>query len=604
MKIFGRFNLYIIAFLPALFASPLYAQTGERGGSLPEGQKYSPSSARLNVEDFHLPPILGTVEEIYQPSEKGKPFQGTLVFYIQSDHRVPETQRKIQKIISLITDSARESFLVGLEGGSGEMHPAVLRAFPDAKIKGKVIDEYLENGELTGAEASSVLNGREAFYFGLEDSDLYEANCEALLAGYRGEQSFLEGLRQAERAVMSLKQQIWSKDLRGMDINYRKYRKGQMALQKFLKYLRKFVKKMKFQLAEYPAIETNFASQDFEKEFEEGPWRELAEKFIWEYKDKVKAKLNARTRPEFEWQFETYRREIYGRQVFASYLMRKAKELGLNVKEFENLDQELQRANRLSFSEKGVLEEEIEKLVTVMKNNLTKGEAERMLLRLEGNLDLLERLARFETGYGDVSYYFKHKEEFTSDFYLSFIRKYYPQSRFSWDLALPDRYYTLVFNRSSVFFDNLQACVRKMGVRSVILVTGRFHKEEMTGFLKKAKMAYAVIEPRQPQKIVDTATLRILEGKVSFGELVKEKDTLEAPLVMSSPKYRDGFYRAATEEMWLRWKEGRTASEGEAMLLEWQRVSEKILSTGKNKDASDLCYIRRFRETAKETIAA
>ncbi|HNV86381.1 MAG TPA: hypothetical protein PKL97_05395 [Candidatus Omnitrophota bacterium] len=592
------FDLVCLAFLltGALFAGPVDAPA--------PGAKYSKSSARLSVGTFHLPPILGTVEEVYQPDSKEKSFQGTQVFYVQSDHRVYEIQKKIQKIIALITESSTENFLAGLEGGAGEIDPAVFRAFPDYKVKEKIIEGYLESGELTGAEASAILNDREILYCGIEDLELYRENCDALLAGYRGEQSFLDGLRQADRAVTSLKQQIWSKDLRGLDISYRKYQKGQMSLQKFLKHLRKPVRKTKFLLAEYPAIETNFASQDFEKEFEEGPWRESAEKFIWEYKDKVRAKLNARNRPEFDWQFETYRREIYGRQVFASYLMRKAKELRMDVKAFESLDQELQRASRLGFSEKGALEEEIDRLVAAMKTNLTKSEADRALLQLEGNLDLLRKLARFEGGYRDVLYYFKHRKEFSPEYYLEFIKKYYPQSRFSWDLALLDEYYRRVLNRSSVFFDNLKGCIKKTGVRSVILITGRFHREEITELFKKAKIAYAVIEPRQPQKIKDSANLRILEGRVSFKEPTKGKDALEPPLAMGVPEYRDRFYSAATEAMWLRWTQGRTEPEKKEMLSEWQRSFGKILLLRKDKNNSDLGYIRRLQESLRDNNAA
>lgn len=556
---------------------------------------------------FQVPPSLGSVEETYLgESEDGQTKVSLAVYYIENDHRVREVQEKVRELVGFIMEGTGEDFIVGLEGGSGLIDPAVLRTFPDGGVKKKVIEDYMIKGELTGPECASVLDPVEAVYWGLEDPAIYEDCREALLACYREQGKLLEELKLAAESVTVLKQQIWPSTLRRLDIDYKKYREKQLSLEKFLKYLMSVVKKQKVQLSYYPALDAHLVQLNFEREFDEGYWRDLAEKFIWEFKNKVKSALDPKEMAEYDWQFQAYRQGIYKRIVFSSYLMRKTREYGLGAKGFEALEKELDRANRISLFREDDLDADLGKLVTDLKELLAKSENDQTLLAMSRNLEILGRMANFSVSGEELNSYRAQKEEFGSEHMLSFVKKHYPPGRFSWKMDAFEKFYDLAVRRDEVLFRNLVKAAGEKKLSRAILVTGKFHASGIRELLREAKIPYALILPGMPEKILDKVSRGILGGRVSFRQLVKGKDTLEAPLAMGYPGFRDDFYQAATEKMGLELlgkMKGSPYVKVEAALKQWEKAYAESEAPGK-KGAEDGKYIQRLYDVLRKKMAA
>jgi hypothetical protein len=121
-----------------------YAQT-----ALPVSE-FIPASHISFENGISIPENLGKIES-FGLSKDGKPF----LIFIQDAHAVVDAQSHIEQIIQHLQEHYGVQ-VIAVEGSQQKLDPTLLRTFPDEKVRKKVLSEYVERGELGGAELAAI----------------------------------------------------------------------------------------------------------------------------------------------------------------------------------------------------------------------------------------------------------------------------------------------------------------------------------------------------------------------------------------------------------------------------------------------------------------
>ncbi|MCP3660085.1 MAG: hypothetical protein GY830_07150 [Bacteroidetes bacterium] len=107
------------------------------------------------------------------------------VICIEDLHCNPDVQTNIAEIIKNLKGVYQNKLkFIGVEGSVGNIDTSVFSEIPKPIIKEKILNKYLEEGYLSGAEIYAVKYDKNVKIFGVESRDLYDRNSELLYQSY------------------------------------------------------------------------------------------------------------------------------------------------------------------------------------------------------------------------------------------------------------------------------------------------------------------------------------------------------------------------------------------------------------------------------------
>lgn len=119
-----------------------------------------------------FPSRLGAVVDSYQAGTDKR-----FVYIVQDLHIHPAVQKKIRHILEFLIQSfPKDVSVIGVEGAEGSIPTLTAATQPNPSLKRKVADVLMDQGELTGAEAFAIEQGRADLVWGVEDEKAYQAN--------------------------------------------------------------------------------------------------------------------------------------------------------------------------------------------------------------------------------------------------------------------------------------------------------------------------------------------------------------------------------------------------------------------------------------------
>lgn len=98
---------------------------------------------------------------------------GMTLFLIQDLHCNAEIQNNIHGIITALRKQKPGIAVVAVEGASGTIPTQELALLPNTQTKAAVIDYFVREGRLTGADSAAIWDQTDVELYGAEDSDLY-----------------------------------------------------------------------------------------------------------------------------------------------------------------------------------------------------------------------------------------------------------------------------------------------------------------------------------------------------------------------------------------------------------------------------------------------
>lgn len=522
----------------AVLSAPDVLLTGPGLSSVPEIRGLNAADIAESLRA--IPSELGSLQETFIPAEaaqKSDPSvsQNPVVIHIQDAHANVEAQERIRDILGWVRKSAAENgvpgpVVVALEGSVGSMHPEYLELFPEFPAVNEVFVEDLKlKGELTGSdlyqweqykERKNPSSKRlpELIFWGAENPESYRNNLsefrqlmfkreeiDSLLKPFESLLSIAQSrilnpqlrdfLRDSERTeVLALSILRLARQTLGIDLSDRIEQLRFPNLTRFA-YVREIEPLLDAELArmDWKALEKDFQKQgipeDVSKKFgamfyEKGEtgvsFRQIAEEV---YREPGASQIQIRDYPHLV-QWASYRilsQEISSAEFVAELELLKNAVVGkLAVKDSEKAFTRL-HADFLLFRKKLHLE------ITRDEHGAIQSQAESQNFPdLSKRLFSLISKDRELEGFGrDI----QKNAEAIQDFYDR-------AADFYQGAKLRDQ--EMLENALS-HYKNLQgqrANSAGAGPGVIVLVTGGFHSEGMTQYLKDREIPHLVVVPR------------------------------------------------------------------------------------------------------------
>jgi serine/threonine protein kinase len=195
---------------------------------------------------YNVSSKLQTSPVIFIPSNLGKitnSYIGTqdkTIICIQDLHCNPDAQRKIAGIIDILKQTYKNQVMtIGLEGTPDvEINTNLLGVIPDTKIKDKVINYFLNLGDISGAELYMIKNTKpQMSLYGVENENIYNYGFEALCRSITYRAELENSVEKIGSSLNYIKQVLYTPQMNQLEEMKTKLNKGSIDFNDYALYL-------------------------------------------------------------------------------------------------------------------------------------------------------------------------------------------------------------------------------------------------------------------------------------------------------------------------------------------------------------------------------
>jgi hypothetical protein len=277
------------------------------------GIQIAPRYETPSFLQIDIPAELATLDGLYEAPPRPDP---RLILHVQNAHANYDAQMKIKQLLDYLHKTyAFKTIFV--EGAVETLDPEALKMFPDAERNAKLADLMAREGELNGVElfvlAEDESEGvRSTAYgektgdsirrtpsavrveaYGIEKADLYRENYNALKTVFSAQTTVAKYLNGFEARLETLSSKVFSKDLRRVLAEWKKFEKGHREFMPYIhslaaeakRYLKIDLESLLAQI-EWPQITRLLMLQVMEKDLRQDQALVEKDKLITFLKDK------------------------------------------------------------------------------------------------------------------------------------------------------------------------------------------------------------------------------------------------------------------------------------------------------------------------------
>ncbi len=514
----------LVALSTALSGPGVPRAHAELSGALPSLEAVFPA-----VKNLSVPRELGEIQEAYQ----GKP--GRTVILIQDAHAVYEAQKSIESLILYFRENYR-IHLTGVEGGDGAFEPRLLQSYPDSKYLRRVLDEYLQRGELSGSVTAAVSAKQGLKLFGLEDRPLYEKAILSYLRAFQVKEENLKKISAFEKVLRQAKEKNYSPELLNLDRQDCEFWNG--SKQNLAEYL-ELLTAAKLP-AGYPHLSALWEEiQNSKKGTPAAAGAEL-EDLIRLLKAQALTREESRALNEKIQDYQTSQADL---RSLSGFLLAMASEKGISIGKFSSLREAAKNEPLLAAMQGPAFFQELETFSREVKKHLAQGSPE-VLQTLTERLRVLDRLVRLQLTSREWKAYRDSREDYSLDSLKAFLREVGESVSGSSDfLSLQDAedFYSAAEARDLAFFEKIFEAMRGENADRFLFLAGGFHSEGLTALLKSAECSYVLVMPRIQEIPAETSYERAMRADVSWKEFFK--------LENGEVNLKDAFLRGAVRRL-------------------------------------------------------
>ncbi|MFC1549187.1 serine/threonine-protein kinase, partial [Candidatus Omnitrophota bacterium] len=396
-------------------------------------------------------------------------------------------------------------------------------AITGGEIRREVAEYFLKKGEIHGAELYAINNPGKVDLWGIEDKDLYLENLRVYRDSLAYKNEVERYLKELTHILNNLKRHIFNPELLKIDMAYNAYKAGNMDFRDYLEFLMGKAREMIINVQDFENL--YLLSQAMNQEENIDFKKANNERGI--LINELKKGLSKNEVRELVAKTVDFKTKKISRKVFYGYLLRKARELGLDIGKFPALSNYIVYVSTYEAVNRSLVMEELDGLEAAIKEPLYQNKTQRQLDRLSRNLAILKNIFAITLTKIDYRYYLDNKSSFDVQNYLKFIKKQAPRYRIQ---ARPDqnigrlddyreeisKFYEYSFKRDDVFMENMHFGKTTGGMNGAVLMTGGFHTENLLDLFEKEKISYVSILPKfRIKKDYESPYFDILAGETT-----------------------------------------------------------------------------------------
>ncbi|MFA6141911.1 MAG: hypothetical protein WC738_01260 [Candidatus Omnitrophota bacterium] len=444
---------------------------------------------------------------------------GKFIVHIQDAHCNYEAQSNIVKIVEGLIKNYNLG-LVSVEGADGFIDTSWFKAFPDDEVRKEVADYFMKKGEITGPEFLSITTDLPFKLFGAETRSYYIQNLNAFTASYPLKGETEKYFNSIKTVLSRLKGYIYSEELKALDAKVQDYESKKIQFNDYIRFLQALAEHHQINLRSYDNFFRLVSVLIYEKKIDFNLTDKERSALIDEL-SKAITKDQLQQLVSLSISFKSGR--ISSAEYYA-YLKNLAASNSIDLsKKYPNLYNYIIYNAVYSKIENEKLFQDLKNIEIAVKEKLFTNDDQRTLEKLSRHIDILLGLINIKLMNGDFDYYQANKAEFTSEYFIDFIKKKTTQYGFAYEITPPteavaksipqlEDFYSIAIKRDKALVDNTLNAMKKEKQNIAVLVTGGFHSEGIAKLLEKEGVSYMVVCP-SITKDVPTPYIEILTNQ-------------------------------------------------------------------------------------------
>lgn len=474
----------------------LFAKRGSKNTAITETQEEP-----VEIKDLAM---IRFPKEIASVKEQFVGGSDKFVVHIQDAHCNYEAQMNIADVTRRMVEDYSVK-LIGVEGSVGVIDTSPFANFPDKTIIKETADYFVTKGKLTGPEYLSITEKLPFTIYGIETEKYYNRNYNAFVQAIKFKDKAQGYCAKLIDPLEKIKFKIYSPELRDIDDQYVSYQEKKIDFMDYALNLEKWAKKYDIDTNVYQ----NFTNQTIVKKMEDKFSFEEIEK---ERTNLVNAILEASGKDGIKSIIKhsiMFKAQKISPVDFYDFLIASIDENKLDRDDYPNL---VIYQEYITISHKIIpadLFTEVDRLTEKVKESLYENDKQRKLSRRLKHIRILNNMFTLEVPKHEYLYYKNNKEEFRSDYFVSFIRKYAaglgvlfeePVGIIEIDtrVIIIEKFYEIALKRDDVLVNNLLNQMKEENV--AVMICGGFHTTGITELLRKKDISYIVVAPKITQK--------------------------------------------------------------------------------------------------------
>ncbi|MBK8574972.1 MAG: hypothetical protein IPN90_04575 [Elusimicrobia bacterium] len=416
-----------------------------------------------------------------------------MIVHIQDAHGIEEAQKNVAAMIQELSQNQGVS-LVGLEAAQGEFNLAPYRNWPDISVTRDVAEYFLKSGRIGGPEFAGITAPTPLTLWGVEDTDLYLANVQALKDANAFKPEFTKILSDLKKDVFSLKDTIYSQKLKDFDRHFQSYQDQKEGLGSYVRFLTGA--SGVDSSGPYPNLRLLVKALDSEDTLD----------FKRVEKERLElVELLASQLPKQQLDLLVQRSLQYrtGQLVCGEY-QRFLKSLCHNhnipLDDLSQLSDYIEYVLLAERVDRNKLLEELAEAERDVQSRLATTSEQKKLVSVSRHLALLSKLAAQAMTPDDWTSYEKERDDIhkiaTAVEALSVQGRPVEHVSLGTFLKPAEDFCRIAVQRNASFVENLSAQMKLQKTPTAVLVAGGFHSEGLINLLRKKDMSYVVVTPK------------------------------------------------------------------------------------------------------------
>ncbi|MFH0732902.1 MAG: tetratricopeptide repeat protein [Candidatus Omnitrophota bacterium] len=485
-------------------------------------QRYIQEQAPERVDVLETPSLIdvnkkyGKVLESYKGNTKDK-----LIITIQDCHINETAQLNIASIIGELTQK-HDIYMLSLEGASSELDTSFYDQIPDGDIKEKVARFFVKQGLFTGSEYYKIANKEQYLKaIGAEDKGLYLEHLGCYKDAQLDKEAILSLIGAIRRALDSLKERIYSKELRVFDKRIQEYKNKDAQLANYLQVLAKHAKAAKQDISGYSNVFSflELAKQEAKIDFAKA--QDQREALIKELSETLeKNALQELLEKSLDFKLgKITDREFYSYLAALSFPRKRESK-------YQHLFAYIAYLECSATIDYLKLFTEAEDLEVKTITALCKNDTQRNLARYARAVDYLKDLFELKLTKEKLQYINAHPADSSIKNIQGFLRE--NNEKYNLDLS-PSilsagideetfkrsiKFYEIALKRDIALIDNTLKNMEQNRKDKSILITGGFHTSGITHLLKEKGISYVVICPNIGEQDCEKLYAERMAGKL------------------------------------------------------------------------------------------
>lgn len=454
-----------------------------------------------------MPEKIARIQSSYFPAESNghqKP-----IIIIQDSHANYEVQKNVDISLQYIFHQNPdllnhvEHLKIGIEGASGLVDTSFFKTYPDQSHKVEVLDYFMQQGKLSGAEFHQILENREIQLFGLESDELYLMNKAIYADLLNNKESFDLIWKEWMDSIRHLLGQTFLGDALNFWNLYLAKSQQKMELWDYIEKLDQVWKyadenSMIHRVGQWIQSEKNINYTNLAQE-EDSVINLLGKK------------IQGDALVELVQNTLYYRDGHWTMKEYYQYLIQKINDLHINIDSLSNWKQVVSLLHLRSQIDEAVLEDELIEFETKISNQVFSKE-NISYWKAYQNLELIEKMIQLEVARGDWNMAKLDQELDLVSIQNLFQKLSHSKKIFFNNISINDfstrikkakEYYSVALTRDQAFWENIQKQYDENSL--VVVFIGGFHTFGLTRYLKQNQRPYIVINPRVPEGTHDKA---------------------------------------------------------------------------------------------------